>query len=276
MPVVVCNNVIKIHKQGALEVVALQGLDFVMEQGEFVAMVGPSGAGKSSLLQILAGIDTPSAGEVAVDSYSLSEAEFTGVDHFRRGVGLVWQDYTRNLIPYLTLRANVELPMLLAGVARRRRLDRTNELLAATRIEALATRYSGQLSGGEQQRAALCVALSLGPKLLLADEPTGELDSEHSLDVFELLATLCHQGGLTVLVATHDAVLASRADRVVHLEDGRLIDERSAAEGARGLAVDEIGRVRIPRRLLDEAGIEDRASAEVEGDRVVLKRDDVD
>ncbi len=169
-PVIECENLIKIHKQGALEVVALQGLDFRMEQGEFVAVVGRSGAGKSSLLQILAGMDQPSAGRVKVGGVDLADA---GPDvlrhHYRRNVGFLWQDYTRNLLPYLRAVRNVELPMLLAGVRRSRRRSRAEALLDATGIANRAFARIPQMSGGEQQGLGLCVALSLGPRLLLAD-----------------------------------------------------------------------------------------------------------
>src|SRR3989304_4552471 len=184
-PVIRCQNVIKIHKQGALEVVALQGVDFEANEGEFVVIAGRSGSGKSSLLQIMGGMDQPSAGNVEAAGMDLTSP--FGADiltHFRRNVGFLWQDFTRNLVPYLKAIQNVELPMLLAG--------------------------------GEQQRLALCVALSLGPKLLLADEPTGELDTERSLQVYDLLRRLCNEGGLTVVGVTHDVALASRAAPVSH------------------------------------------------------------
>ncbi len=274
-PVVECENLIKIHKQGALEVVALQGLDFRMEEGEFVAVVGRSGAGKSSLLQILAGMDQPSAGRVRVAGVDLADA---GPDslrrHYRRNVGFLWQDYTRNLLPYLRAVRNVELPMLLAGVGRTRRRRRAAALLDATGIANRAFARIHQLSGGEQQRLGLCVALSLGPRLLLADEPTGELDTERSLAVYDLLRALCHQGGLSVLVVTHDVVLAERADRTVRLEDGRMATERTSAAGLDLLAIDQRGRVQLPAELIAEAGLTDRVQAEVTDEGLLLRRYD--
>ncbi|MEN8235708.1 MAG: ABC transporter ATP-binding protein, partial [Actinomycetota bacterium] len=199
--VVHTENLIKIHKQGNLEVVALQGLDFMMEQGEFVSIVGKSGAGKSTLLTILAGFERPSAGRVTVAERDLTDVTPKDLAHYyRREVGFVWQDFTRNLVPYLKARANVELPMLLAGVGRRKRKKRALALLEAVGLRNKAYAKVHTLSGGEQQRLALCVALALGPKLLLADEPTGELDTETSLEMYELLRGLSHEGGLSVLV----------------------------------------------------------------------------
>ncbi len=271
--VVECENLIKIHKQGALEVVALQGLDFPMDEGEFVAVVGRSGAGKSSLLQILAGMDQPSAGRVTVAGVDLADA---GPDvlrrHYRRNVGFLWQDYTRNLLPYLPAVRNVELPMLFAGVRRSRRRRRAEALLEATGIANRAYARVHQMSGGEQQRLGLCVALSLGPRLLLADEPTGELDTERSLAVYELLRMLSHEGGLSVMVVTHDVLLAERADRTVRLEDGRMATERTLAAGLDLLAIDQRGRVQLPAELITEAGLTDRVRAEVTDDGLLLRR----
>lgn len=273
MPVVVCDNVIKIHKQGALEVIALQGLDFAMETGEFVAIVGPSGSGKSSLLTILGGMDQPSAGYVEVSGTDVTELTSPKlVSHFRRNVGFVWQDYTRNLVPYLRVASNIELPMLFAGVGRRARKQRVSDLIEITGLGDVAYGRVNRLSGGEQQRVALCVALALGPSLLLADEPTGELDTERSIQLFELLQRLCHEGGLTVLTVTHDVTMAQRADRTVRLEDGRILTERSLASEADLLAIDQRGRIQIPREMLDEAGLSERAEAEVREGEIILRR----
>jgi ABC-type lipoprotein export system ATPase subunit len=156
-PLVRCENVIKIHKQGALEAVALQGIDLEVSQGEFVAIVGRSGSGKSTLLQILGGMDSPSAGKVEVAGTDLTSP--LGVDighHFRRNVGFLWQDFTRNLVPYLRSTQNVELPMLLAGVGRSRRRRRVEALLEVVDLSNRAFAKMKVLSGGEQQRLALC------------------------------------------------------------------------------------------------------------------------
>ena len=269
--IIECDNLIKIHKQGNLEVVALQGLDFAMDKGEFISIVGKSGAGKSTLLQILAGLETPSAGRVEVAGADLSDLTARQrVAYYRRGVGFLWQDFTRNLLPYLKTLNNIELPMLLAGVPTRKRKKRAMALLEAVGLRSSAYAKVNTLSGGEQQRLALCVALALGPQLLLADEPTGELDTETSLGIYELLRRMAHEGGLSVLVVTHDVALAQRTDRVVRLADGRMATQ-GRFETHELLAVDRRGMIQIPRDLLIEAGIEDRVSARVVDEGILLE-----
>lgn len=270
-PIVDCQNLIKIHKQGNLEVVALQGLDLTMEQGEFISIVGASGAGKSTLLTILAGFEKPSAGRATVverDLTDISPKDLTR--YYRRDVGFVWQDFTRNLLPYLKAIQNVELPLLLGGIGRRKRKDRAEALLEAVGLRGKAHAPVHTLSGGEQQRLALCVALAPGPKLLLADELTGELDTETSLEIFELLRTLSHEGGLSVLVVTHDVAIAKRTDRVVRIADGRIATQ--SRRGASELvAVDNRGMVQLPRDLMIEAGIDDRVRVKVVPEGLLLE-----
>jgi ABC-type lipoprotein export system ATPase subunit len=271
--IVSCDNVIKIHKQGALEVVALQGVDLEVNRGEFVAIVGRSGSGKSSLLQIIGGMDDPSAGKVRVAESDLTSPQ--GADlltHFRRNVGFLWQDYTRNLVPYLKAMQNIELPMLLAGVAGARRRKRARALLEVVDMTNRTFAKVDILSGGEQQRLALCVALSLGPRLLLADEPTGELDTERSLQVYELLRRLCNEGGLTVIAVTHDVALASRADRVLHLQDGKFHTARRSRM-KRPVEIGPEGDVTLPRELLAEAMMSGGATAEVVDEGILLTRE---
>lgn len=275
-PVIKIENVIKIHKQGALEVVALQGLDFEVQKGEFVVIVGRSGSGKSSLLQIIGGMDKPSAGKVSVAGMDLTSP--LGADiltHFRRNVGFLWQDFARNLVPYLKAVSNVELPMLLAGVPSKRRRRRSRALLEVTDLLNRTYAKVNVLSGGEQQRLALCVALSLGPRLLLADEPTGELDTERSLQVYDLLRRLCNEGGLTVVAVTHDVVLASRADRVMHLQDGAFRTDVGARH-KRSVEIAKDGTVRIPTELLAEGMMGTTAVAEVVHEGILLNRDGSD
>jgi putative ABC transport system ATP-binding protein len=269
--IIECDNLIKIHKQGNLEVVALQGLDFAMEQGEFISIVGKSGAGKSTLLQILAGLETPSAGQVEVAGVDLTDlTPKQRINYYRRGVGFLWQDFTRNLLPYLKAIQNIELPMLLAGVPNRRRRKRALALLEAVGLRSSAYARVHTLSGGEQQRLALCVALALGPHLLLADEPTGELDTETSLSIYELLRRMSHEGGLSVLVVTHDVALAQRTDRVVRLADGRMATQ-GRFETHELLAIDRRGMVQIPRDLLIEAGIDNQVMARVVEGGILLE-----
>jgi len=269
--IIECDNLIKIHKQGNLEVVALQGLDFSMKKGDFISIVGKSGAGKSTLLQILAGLETPSAGQVEVAGVDLTDlTSKQRVNYYRRGVGFLWQDFTRNLLPYLKAIQNIELPMLLAGVPTRRRKKRAMALLEAVGLRSSAYSRVHTMSGGEQQRLALCVALSLGPQLLLADEPTGELDTETSLGIYELLRRMSHEGGLSVLVVTHDVALAQRTDRVVRLADGRMATQ-GRFETHELLAIDRRGMVQIPRELLIAAGIDNQVQARVVDEGILLE-----
>lgn len=273
--IVQCNNVIKIHKQGNLEVVALQGLDFTMEQGEFVSIVGASGAGKSTLLTILGGFERPSAGKAIVVGTDLSDISSKDLTrYYRRDVGFVWQDFTRNLLPYLKALQNVELPLLLGGVGRRKRKQRALALLEAVGLRGKAHAEIHTLSGGEQQRLALCVALAAGPKLLLADELTGELDTETSLEIFELLRQLAHSGGLSILVVTHDVAIAQRTDRVIRIADGRIATQ--TRRGATELvAIDQRGTVQLPRDMLIEAGIADHVRVKIVPEGLLLEREEI-
>lgn len=272
-PIIECRNVIKIHKQGNLEVVALQGLDLTMDQGEFVSVVGASGAGKSTLLTILAGFERPSAGKAVVAERDLSDISAKELTrYYRRDVGFVWQDFTRNLVPYLKAVQNVELPLLLGGISGKKRKARAMALLDAVGLRGKAHATVHTLSGGEQQRLALCVALAPGPKLLLADELTGELDTETSLEIFELLRTLCHEGGLSILVVTHDVAIAKRTDRVIRIADGRV-----ATQGKRGatevVAVDHRGMIQLPREMIVEAGITDHVTVKLVDEGILLETD---
>ncbi|MFC2153297.1 ABC transporter ATP-binding protein [Actinomycetota bacterium] len=270
-PIIECHNLIKIHKQGNLEVVALQGLDLAMEQGEFMSIVGASGAGKSTLLTILAGFEKPSAGRVQVADRDLTDiAPRDLTRYYRRDVGFVWQDFTRNLIPYLKAAQNVELPLLLGGIGRKKRKQRSMDLLEAVGLRGKAHATVHTLSGGEQQRLALCVALAPGPKLLLADELTGELDTETSLEIFELLRQMSHEGGLSVLVVTHDVAIAKRTDRVVRIADGR-ISTQSRRGATELIAVDNRGMVQLPRGMMIEAGIDDRVRVKVVPEGLLLQ-----
>jgi putative ABC transport system ATP-binding protein len=274
--VVDCRNLIKIHKQGNLEVVALHGLDFSMEEGEFVSIVGPSGAGKSTLLTILAGFERPSAGAVVVGDRDLTEMSTKEAPtYYRRDVGMVWQDFTRNLVPYLDVAKNVELPLLLGGVGGKKRRERSLTLLEAVGLRGKAHAQVRTLSGGEQQRLALCIALAPAPRLLLADELTGELDTETSLGVFDLLKRLSEETGLSVLVVTHDVAIAQRTDRVVRIVDGRIATQ--SRRGASELvSIDDRGMIQLPRDLLIESGIGDQARVKIVPEGLLIEKEGLD
>jgi ABC-type lipoprotein export system ATPase subunit len=185
-PYINCKNVVKAYSVGDHEIVALRGIDFTMARGEMVAIVGPSGAGKSSLLNLLGGLDTPTAGRLTVGDTNLIDLKGHRLADYRlRQVGFVWQQVSRNLLPHRSAFRNVALPMTLAGIGWRERRRRTKELLAAVDMTEHAHKRPTQLSGGQQQRVAIAVALANHPQVLLADEPTGALDHRSALQVLD-------------------------------------------------------------------------------------------
>jgi ABC-type lipoprotein export system ATPase subunit len=274
-PAILCDNLVKIYKVADLEVVALQGLDLVVEAGELIAIVGASGSGKSTLQNIVGGVDVPTAGRVEVaglELTTLSERERTL--YRRRVVGFVWQQTSRNLLPYLTARENVELPMTLQGTPARRRRERANELLAAVGLAERAGHRPEALSGGEQQRVAVAVALANDPPVLLADEPTGELDSDSAAELFATLRALNRDLGVTILVLTHDPLVSEQVARTVAIRDGRTATEtlrrvEAGAVVAEELAVlDRSGRLQLPREYVDTLALERRVRLALERDHI--------
>lgn len=227
-PLVTCDNLVKIYKvpEANVEVVALQGLDLEVPQGELLVIVGQSGSGKTTLLNILGALDLPSAGRCVVGEYDLTRLKERQHNDYRRFiVGHMWQQSGRNLLPDLTILDNVSLPQVLAGVSGARRLRRSRELLKLVGLGGMAQKYPEQLSGGEQQRAAIAVALANEPSLLLADEPTGELDSQTAHEVLALLRRLNQELALTIILVTHDPAIAAAADRTIAIRDGRTSTE---------------------------------------------------
>lgn len=288
-----CENVVKIYKVADIEVFALQGLDLIVEKAECTAIIGASGSGKSTLMNILGGLDRPSAGRAVVGGKDLLRLSNVQLDRYRRDmVGFVWQQVSRNLLPYMTAEENVQMPMLLSGAKARR--ERARQLLARVGLDHRRSHKLSQLSGGEQQRTAIAVALANTPQLLLADEPTGELDTQTSRAIFALFRELAEQDKITVLIVSHDAKIADEVGRVVAIRDGRTSSEivrqaRNAesieaalvgmAESADAVeheliemtVVDAAGRLQIPRELREKKGIGLRAIIEETEQGVLIR-----
>jgi ABC-type lipoprotein export system ATPase subunit len=267
---VVCDQVVRIYTGEGIEVQALQGLDLLIGEGELIAMVGASGSGKSTLMNILAGLDTPTAGRVRVAGADLGAMNARErLSYRRQRVGFVWQQTGRNLLPYLTAKQNVVTPMRFSGYPRRQRNERAMELLEILGVAHCADRVPSRMSGGEQQRTAIATALANDPELLLADEPTGELDSHTAQDVFGALQTANAELGATVLVVTHDPAVSHQVQRTVAIRDGRTSSEtlrhdtadelgntvRQAVEYA---VLDRAGRVQLPREMTERHQMRDR------------------
>ncbi len=289
---IVCENLVKIYKTHEIEVIALQGLDLIVKRGELMAIIGNSGSGKSTLLNMLGGLDRPSAGRLYVDGKDL--LKFTDkelVKYKRETVGFIWQNNARNLIPYLTALENVEMPMILKG---RRRRERAGELLDMVGLSHRKDSKLSQLSGGEQQRVAIAIALANEPKLLLADEPTGAVDTNTAMQILDVFRELNETLGVTIVIVTHDRQISKKVDRVVAIRDGRtsseFIRKRSYAEELAQISsgmlvedddedtheelavVDRAGRIQIPKEYLNSIGVEgrDKLKVELEDNKIVL------
>ena len=280
-PYIECHDLFKIYKRAELEVVALRGVDLEVQVGELVAIIGASGSGKSTLLNILAGLDRPSAGQVRVGARDLLNISDRDLVLYRRlDVGFVWQATARNLVPYLNVRDNVELPMAIAGAKAASRRRSATELLDALGLEDKAGRLPHQLSGGEQQRVAIGVALANQPPLILADEPTGELDTESATQVFEMLRELNNTYGICVVIVTHYPGVAQYVDRVVHIRDGRISSEtysRPSFQRVGGVTedeyvvVDRAGRLQLPPEYAEKFRQGGLAKVDLDGDQVTIK-----
>ena len=286
---IVCEDLFKIYKIADLEVVALRGLDLNVRRSEVVAIVGASGSGKSTLLNILAGYDAPSAGRVTVGDKDLLRMTPNEVELYRRDeVGFIWQQTSRNMFPYLTAVENVALPMMLTFTSPADRRRRAEDLLELVGLSHRLGHTPDKLSGGEQQRVAIAVALANHPPLLLADEPTGELDDATAAEILDLFGTINRELNTTILIVTHDPDIAYKVGRVVMIRDGKMATEvrrrvtyqrlSGAAETDQPLEefilVDGSGRVQIPRDIIDRLRIGARARIDTEDGRVTLTPDD--
>ena len=281
-PVIVCESVVRIHKHGNIEVQALQGLDLHVDRGEMIAVVGPSGAGKSTLLSILAGADEPTAGKVHVGEWDLTAMSRAERVAYRRGaVGLVQQQTSRNLISYLTATQNVGVPLGLAGMSHSKRTARASELLDRVGVGYCADRLPREMSGGEQQRVAIAVALANEPHVVLADEPTGELDTDTSHEIFSVLRAASVEDGITVVVVTHDPAVSTQVGRTVAIRDGRTSsevirhtrtnDEGESHEITQEYAVmDRAGRVQVPREFREALELTRRVRLALESDHLTM------
>ena len=280
-PYIHCEDLFKIYKTEELEVVALRGLDLKVATGEMMAIVGASGSGKSTLLNILAGLDQPSAGQVRVGERDLlTTTEDDLVDYRRAEVGFVWQQTGRNLIPYLSAEQNVEMPLILEGATRREAKRRAQFLLEQVDLMHRRNNRPDQVSGGEQQRIAIAVALANNPPLLLADEPTGELDRATADQVFNVFHKLNEALNVTVVVVTHDRAISERVDRVIAMRDGRTSSElirRAAFARGEGeiteefAVVDRSGRLQVPREMIEDLEIGERARVMFVDDHVEIR-----
>ena len=283
-----CENLVKIYKTDEIEVMALQGLDLTVERGELMGIVGSSGSGKSTLLNMLGGLDKPSAGTIFVDGKDLLKFEDKElISYMRDTVGFVWQNNARNLIPYLTAVQNVELPMLLKGVKVRR--QRAEQLLDMVGLSARKNSLLGQMSGGEQQRVAIAIALANNPRMLLADEPTGAVDTKTAALVLEVFKRLNRELGVTIIIVTHDVNLSKSIDRVVSIRDGKTATEmirktdiaalgdlsemKDEPAGEELAVLDRAGRLQIPKEYLSALGIKggDKVRVELEEDGIMIK-----
>ena len=276
-PFVVCDNLFKIYAVADLEVVALQGLNLELAKGEMVGLVGPSGVGKSTLLNVIGGLDTPSAGGVQVAGWDLLRMnDRQRVDYKREVVGFVWQQPARNLLSYLSARENVELPMQHRGVKADLRKKTAMELLDVVGLVGRADFRPERLSGGEQQRAAVAVALANNPPLLLGDELTGQVDSDSAMRVVDALQAINDAFGTTIIVVTHDPLVASRLDRVVTMRDGRSSTEIRRRRDQEGdtiqeqewVILDRVGRLQLPRAYVNTLEMRDRVRVHLEPDHV--------
>ncbi len=274
-PMILADNLVKIYKTKDLEVLALQGLDLTVNKGELVAIIGTSGSGKSTFLNMLGGLDRPSAGKLFVDGknlFKLSDREL--VDYKRQTVGFVWQNNARNLLPYLTAYENIMTPMLLSSQKAKR--ERTLELLDLVGMSHRKNNKLHQLSGGEQQRIAIAIALANNPKLLLADEPTGSVDRKTADYILDMFRSINRETGVTIVIVTHDVDLSKKMPRVVSIRDGKISSERTLKEQYvvdlsnqkldwqnqdetqdEFAIVDRAGRIQIPREILDTLSLDE-------------------
>lgn len=293
-PLIRCDSLVKIYKSKEVEVMALQGLDLEIEKGEMVAVIGKSGSGKTTLMNMIGGLERPSAGKLYVagkDLFCLSDEEM--VRYRKKTVGFVWQKASRNLIPYMTAVENIEVPMYFAGINADEMRNRAIKLLEGVGMFHKKDTYPTQMSGGEQQRIAIAVALANEPDILLADEPTGAVDSQTAAQIQDLFRKLNEKLGVTIIIVTHDVGLADKVNRVVMISDGKISTEKIMREEYRRTidrlegqslgdiksheeysVLDKANRLQLSEEMLMAAGIDgNRVRVEIVDDKVVLSRE---
>ncbi len=288
--IIECDNLVKIYKTPDIEVLALQGLDLTVDYGEMMAIIGNSGSGKSTFLNMLGGLDRPSAGKLLVDGkdlFKLSDKQL--VEYKQKTVGFVWQNNARNLLPYLTAIQNVMMPMLFSDEKKKR--DRAEMLLDMVALSHRKNARLSTMSGGEQQRVAIAIALANHPRLLLADEPTGSVDQKTSDYILDMLRDINRESGVTIVIVTHDQLLAKKVNRVVAIRDGKISSERIMKESYlerlhdisamteveevqdEYVVMDKAGRLQLPGDMLKKLGVKgNRVRMEMKDGEIIIRK----
>lgn len=286
-----CDSLVKIYKTKDIEVLALQGLDLTVRRGELMAIIGNSGSGKSTFLNMIGGLDRPSAGRLFVDGKNLFRLDENQLVEYKRStVGFVWQNNARNLLPYLSAWENVMTPMLFIEGNEKEKKEKALGLLKLVGLEHRKDSALNQLSGGEQQRVAIAIALANDPKLLLADEPTGSVDRKTADDILDMFRRLNKEMGLTIVIVTHDKELAKKVNRVVSIRDGKTSSERIMKSDYRDklkdisvdwteeetqdeyAVLDRAGRVQIPAEMLEKIGVEhNKIKMEIKDGKILIE-----
>ncbi len=288
--IIECDNLVKIYKTPDIEVLALQGLDLTVDYGEMMAIIGNSGSGKSTFLNMLGGLDRPSAGKLLVDGkdlFKLNDKQL--VEYKQKTVGFVWQNNARNLLPYLTAIQNIMMPMLFSDEKKKR--ARAEMLLDMVALSHRKNARLSTMSGGEQQRVAIAIALANHPRLLLADEPTGSVDQKTSDYILDMLRAINRESGVTIVIVTHDQLLAKKVNRVVAIRDGKISSERIMKDSyAKRLSdisamtdvnevqdeyvvMDKAGRLQLPSDMLKKLGVKgNRVRMEMKGNEIIIKK----
>ncbi|MCR4648594.1 MAG: ABC transporter ATP-binding protein [Lachnospiraceae bacterium] len=291
--ILVCDGLVKLYKTKDVEVMALQGLELEIGRGELVAIIGKSGSGKSTLLNMIGGLEKPTTGKLYVDGNDLFAMPEKGLVEYRRHtVGFVWQNSGQNLFPYLTALQNVEAPLYFENMSQKKRKEKALSLMKMIGIDHKANSYPTQMSGGEQQRVAIAVALAHDPKILLADEPTGAVDSKTSNMIQDIFRKINQETGITIIIVTHDISLANKVSRVIMIADGKISTEKIMKEQYRqqldkltteSLAevesheeysiLDKARRVQLSQEALEMAGIDsNKVRVEVKDGKIIISK----